>query len=375
MAEIGFAFTDPGGEVVHALTAPRGERYRCPQCLEPVVLKRGEVRRAHFAHSADSLCAGESVEHRAAKRLAAQRLREQLEQRGSLAWLVACAGADAPCPTDARLERMLALLSWADVREEVTVGAYRADVAVLGASGEPLFALEVFHMHRVDAEKATGLRLPWIEVTSAALLERKALLALHGSGSKLRCAACERTARTQAQRHARELERESELEAFKRELRDHRAVWNGVLGRARGMAFEARAARAAAVQQRPASPAPLASRAQTSRAQTALVSDERRVALERFAHSAMPEALVYHVRDERGDVSVRIEHGLPLRVTNGVRSSIHPNAWRLRLLREIWALQDAGSPALQLGAAGTRLLELASDSGHSRRELEMLIPM
>lgn len=258
MAEIGFAFTDRGGEVVHALTAPRGERYRCPQCLELVVLKRGERRRAHFAHGADSDCAGESVEHRAAKRLAAQRLREQLEESGSIAWLVACVGPGTPCPTDARLERTLALRAWADVREEVTVGAYRADVAVLGASGEALFALEVFHAHRVDAEKAAGLTVPWIEVTSAALLERKALLAMHGSGSLLRCAACERTARAHAQRHARELERESELEAFNRALRDHRAVWNGVLGQAREMALEARAARAAAQQGSP-SPAPATS--------------------------------------------------------------------------------------------------------------------
>lgn len=50
--------------------AERTVAYRCPQCDDVVVIKRGTMVAAHFAHRADSACAwakGETAQHLAAK--------------------------------------------------------------------------------------------------------------------------------------------------------------------------------------------------------------------------------------------------------------------------------------------------------------------
>jgi hypothetical protein len=58
------------GALVVARNADRDDTYRCPECKLPVILKRGRVHIAHFAHQPGSLCAygeGESESHRQMK--------------------------------------------------------------------------------------------------------------------------------------------------------------------------------------------------------------------------------------------------------------------------------------------------------------------
>jgi hypothetical protein len=56
---------DTGGVRVVARDAARGDTHRCPECSEPVLLKRGTRVIAHFAHRAHSRCeaAGETAAH------------------------------------------------------------------------------------------------------------------------------------------------------------------------------------------------------------------------------------------------------------------------------------------------------------------------
>ncbi len=54
------------GNPIYAWGAKREELFYCPECFGPVVLKKGAVKVAHFAHSPGSTCAfaeGESWEH------------------------------------------------------------------------------------------------------------------------------------------------------------------------------------------------------------------------------------------------------------------------------------------------------------------------
>lgn len=49
-----------------ALDAERGDDFRCPECSDPVMLKRGAIVVPHFAHYSDTGCPmseGESVRH------------------------------------------------------------------------------------------------------------------------------------------------------------------------------------------------------------------------------------------------------------------------------------------------------------------------
>ena len=42
--------------------AEKGQDFSCPICENEVVLKRGKVRRPHFAHKPDTGCSGEGVD-------------------------------------------------------------------------------------------------------------------------------------------------------------------------------------------------------------------------------------------------------------------------------------------------------------------------
>src|SRR5260370_6324458 len=61
------------GEVLAAEVEPQDGPFHCPECAEPVILKQGRVKIAHFAHYPGVDCAyasaseGESEEHRRAK--------------------------------------------------------------------------------------------------------------------------------------------------------------------------------------------------------------------------------------------------------------------------------------------------------------------
>jgi len=61
------------GEVQAAEVEPQDGPFHCPKCQEPVILKQGRVKIAHFAHYPNVNCAyasaseGESEEHRRAK--------------------------------------------------------------------------------------------------------------------------------------------------------------------------------------------------------------------------------------------------------------------------------------------------------------------
>ncbi len=63
---------DADGAEVRAETVDRHKEYRCPDCHEKVILKRGTIKRAHFAHYPDhdkpcDSAWGESEDHFRAK--------------------------------------------------------------------------------------------------------------------------------------------------------------------------------------------------------------------------------------------------------------------------------------------------------------------
>jgi hypothetical protein len=63
----------PSGERVEATRDLAADAYYCPLCASAVILKRGRVKVAHFAHAPGAACdwAGESLRHRLAKRVLA----------------------------------------------------------------------------------------------------------------------------------------------------------------------------------------------------------------------------------------------------------------------------------------------------------------
>ncbi len=68
---------NPSGERVEAARDLAADAYTCPLCAGAVILKRGRVKVAHFAHTPGAICdwARESLSHHLAKRVLADRFR------------------------------------------------------------------------------------------------------------------------------------------------------------------------------------------------------------------------------------------------------------------------------------------------------------
>ncbi len=135
----------------------------CPECGEVLIARQGEVRAWHFAHASGGDCAGaaEGALHRAAKQLivgAGAILVSALEVRESHR-------LDDGRTGEAVLARPPETWTLDGAREEVSVGAYRIDVAGIH-DGRPVF-IEVAVTHVVDVPKRealAGLGMPCLEI-------------------------------------------------------------------------------------------------------------------------------------------------------------------------------------------------------------------
>ncbi len=161
------AFTDDG-RVVRPDQAEPNQPYRCPGCSAEVVLRRGEVRRAHFAHRHGEGCSPDSAAHRAAKRLVVQVVLDWKDRGGPRPCIT------RPCPRYGCSGGVTQ-----DIPEDITHAAEEvrlpdgsvADV-VLFRGDHPAAAVEILATHRVSEAKARRLTIPWVELEAAAVLER-----------------------------------------------------------------------------------------------------------------------------------------------------------------------------------------------------------
>lgn len=249
MTTVPFAL-DASGEVVTALAAPRGATYTCLECGAPLGVRRGESRRWHFYHlpGFERDCAGESLTHRAAKRLLARALRRELAATGTVTWQRRCAGTGGPCPEGTLLPVALAVPGWTEVVEEVTHGAFRFDVAVL-AGRDVRFGFEVFHRHAVPEHKAAALDVPWLELVAEDILAHQPRIPVRSDEGVVRCAACEERAALLAGRARDDAQRGVVDQAYEVEVRRLTTAWTTILAEVRGRA------RTAAPISHPSSPA------------------------------------------------------------------------------------------------------------------------
>lgn len=262
MTAVPFAL-DTAGQVVTALTAPRNARYTCLECSAPLGVRRGEERRWHFFHLPDfeRECGGESVTHRAAKRLLTQALRRELEDSGQVAWQQRCRGIEGPCQDSALLPRSFHAVGWTDVVEEVAHGAFRFDVAVV-AEQRVLFGLEVFFRHAVPETKAAALDVPWLELLAEDLLAHRPRVPVRGDEGETHCPSCQERARLLERRAEDNAVRGAVTHAFETEAQRVVNTWTAVLREARERATvptrRARGAATPAAQQETREKQPLA---------------------------------------------------------------------------------------------------------------------
>jgi hypothetical protein len=133
----------PGGRLVRVADVPRGRQddVVCPGCRAPLVAKKGDVLRHHFAHVSEGSCSGafETMLHLLGKQVIRDALTLRLPQ------IVARYRWEQGVIREARSFEADA------AQTEVQVGPYRADLVVEGEGTR--IAVEIFVTHRTTAEK------------------------------------------------------------------------------------------------------------------------------------------------------------------------------------------------------------------------------
>ena len=175
------------GRLVQPAEGTRGERFRCPGCGTEVILRKGRVKRPHFAHRGGDACSPESALHRAAKGLLRQVVTDWKRGVGPSPCVT------RPCPSYPCAGAIVQDIP-ADVThalEEVRVSDGSVADVVLFRGDVPAVAIEVLATHRVTSVKAQRLRLPWMEVRAADLLDRPFWwVALQDGMRPFTCPAC-----------------------------------------------------------------------------------------------------------------------------------------------------------------------------------------
>lgn len=115
----------------------------CPECAGQLVARKGPKTAHHFAHYPGADCNPETVLHRLGKQLLFDRLEAALAAESSVPIAWACTSC---CDTH------LGSLTKKAVKAELEcdLGRCRPDIALLGASGEPVALLEIVVTHRPD---------------------------------------------------------------------------------------------------------------------------------------------------------------------------------------------------------------------------------
>lgn len=137
---------DKGGSIVKAVDAPRSEIYSCIACGERMVLRRGEIKRPHFAHHTENPnCTPETVLHKMAK----DSIREGIENAMSLrlkypfTW---------DCPVCKQSHKGNLTRRTREVKTEVNLDGVRPDILITSMKEKPLVAIEVIVTHSPEQE-------------------------------------------------------------------------------------------------------------------------------------------------------------------------------------------------------------------------------
>ena len=140
--------------------AEKGADFSCPLCDTEVVLKRGDVRRPHFAHKPDTKCSGEGIRHKVAKQMI------YLMHLRTVRTIMTSVTTFRRCPNCSQGRLFIQTPQYDDVACEVDVGRHRVDIALL-RDGKPISGIEVRDTHPVDDPKWDAFKelgFPCIEV-------------------------------------------------------------------------------------------------------------------------------------------------------------------------------------------------------------------
>lgn len=145
--------------------AEKGKHYFCPACQDIVILRKGEIKTAHFAHKASETCNQETILHKTAKQRIVDVISDWKSGKIDAPVLkrtceICRQSKDRPLPDKVKCAML----------EYRMPNGFIVDVALM-VENEPAAAIEIRVSHAVDENKAKLLSIPFIELDGQAVLE------------------------------------------------------------------------------------------------------------------------------------------------------------------------------------------------------------
>ena len=159
-----FAFDDEK-KLYDPETAEKGKRYFCPACQDAVILRKGEIKKAHFAHKVSETCNQETILHKTAKQLIVDAISDWKSDKTDAPVLkrtceICRESKDQPLPDK---------VEYAMLEYRMPDG-FIVDVALM-VENESAAAIEIRVSHAVDENKANLLSVPFIELEGQKVVE------------------------------------------------------------------------------------------------------------------------------------------------------------------------------------------------------------
>ncbi|MEQ6359502.1 competence protein CoiA family protein [Thermoanaerobacter thermohydrosulfuricus] len=151
---------DKEGKLHNAKEAEKGKQYYCPSCGEKVILRKGKIRTAHFAHKANANCSEETVIHRTAKLLIQQTVQSWKKGNKKAPVII----AECPIcynPSEVRIVEQMGIEN--AVLEYRVHEGYIADVALV-ANNKVKMIVEIKVTHAVEKKKEEKINVPFVEL-------------------------------------------------------------------------------------------------------------------------------------------------------------------------------------------------------------------
>ena len=146
-------------------TAEKGKHYFCPACQDAVILRKGEIKKAHFAHKVSETCNQETILHKTAKQLIVDAISDWKSDKTDAPVLkrtceICRQSKDQPLPDKVESAMLEYRMS----------EGFVVDVALM-VENEPAAAVEIRVSHAVDENKAKSLSIPFIELEGQKVVE------------------------------------------------------------------------------------------------------------------------------------------------------------------------------------------------------------
>jgi hypothetical protein len=176
---------DNNDELIQPVDAVKGQEYRCPLCHDMVILRKGNIKVAHFAHHISSTCTSETILHLTAKMLIQKAVKTWRSGESSAPVTIRkCKICDGDLETPLNKQVTDAILEY-----RLSNGLI-ADVALM-TNNNPIAAVEIRVTHAVDKKKAGELQIPFIELNGEDVIKDHYTWRAIAHNSQLRvCANC-----------------------------------------------------------------------------------------------------------------------------------------------------------------------------------------